>query len=248
MFALPWTRPALYFEPCGITSRYVSGGSQNVRTSRGFDSASPWPRRGDPSPQGGVGAPVFQHPGVESRRRAVGGRSHDLSCPRAGAGGVGSSRCGGRPCAARSHAALAAAEIRASRAGRDSKSRQSVADQTKLIEAPILLCSNGVLLLCNKAVKNLRSDFCQLVGNGFSGLSDSAREKGTDLSLSARHPPGRPAVDPGRPFAFQARIKRFRAGFRAPTNLAFSAATGRCRNRSESRNSVASASAKPSME
>ena len=39
---------------------------------------------------------------------------------------------------------------------------------------------------------------------------------------------------------------RLRAGFTAPLNLAFSTATGRCASRSDRRNWVASASAKPS--
>ena len=46
---------------------------------------------------------------------------------------------------------------------------------------------------------------CKLDGNEFAGRSNPARGKGTDLYRlveSARHPPGRPAVDPGRPLFF----------------------------------------------
>src|SRR3984893_15278536 len=61
--------------------------------------------------------------------------SHDLPRPRAWAGGVGPSRCRGRSCPAGSHAALAVAEVRGSSASGDQEPRQSVADETKLMNS-----------------------------------------------------------------------------------------------------------------
>jgi hypothetical protein len=60
----------------------------------------------------------------------------------------------------------------------------------------------------------------------------------------------RPSI-PGGFRIYGARYERlrFRAGFKAPSNLAFTTATGRCRNSAESGTSVARASLlKPSTE
>ena len=61
-----------------------------------------------------------------------------------------------------------------------------------------------------------------------------------------RDPEPRQAVADQEKLTFPYTRLRFRAGFTAPLNLAFSTATGRCASRSDRRNCVASASAKPS--
>src|SRR3982074_2833938 len=93
----------------------------------------------------------------------MGGESYDLSSPRARAGRVGSSRCGGRSCPAGSYAALAVAAICASRPGRDQESRQSAADQAGPTHG-------GWFFLATTKLGELASSFRELADNSFSGI------------------------------------------------------------------------------
>src|ERR1700722_4318403 len=123
---------------------------EHVCTSDRFDSASSRPRRGDTTPQVRTGARGRRHSRVAGRRGEMGGQSHDLSGPRAGAGGVGPSRCRGRSRPAGSRAAVVAAAICRSSPGRDQESRPAAAGKTRLNQQQsISRCSNN-------AVKNSR--------------------------------------------------------------------------------------------
>src|SRR5436309_3415166 len=92
----------------------------------------------------------------------MGGRSHDLSRPRAGAGGVWACRRGGRSCPGGSDAALAVATICASRPGRDQESGQPAADQTQL--------TNHDPYCCAATKKRSRRSSPKRAGNLFSGI------------------------------------------------------------------------------
>src|ERR1700730_18323664 len=115
----------------------------------------------------------------------MGRESDDLSRSRAGASGVWSCRRGGRSCRGGSNAALAVAAICASRPGRDQESRQSAADQTQLTNRDLYCCAATKKKLSRLSLNALVTDFLEYP-------MTRARREPTS-SLSARHPPGRPA-------------------------------------------------------
>src|SRR5258705_4715932 len=114
----------------------------------------------------------------------MGGQPHDLSRPSAGAVGVRSCGCRRRSCPGGSDAALAPATICASGPGRDQEPRQSAADQTQLTDRDPY---------CFAATKNEVAVHPLNVLVTFSREFLSCAREGTDVELSARHPPGRPA-------------------------------------------------------
>src|SRR6185437_15564090 len=86
--------------------------------------------------------------------------------------------------------------------------------------------------------KAICRNFRQLAGNELGGSCKPARKR-EPISESARGPPGRPAVDPGRLSRFQEAATRLRAALAAVMTLAFSTAAGRCVNSDESGSSAA---------
>src|SRR5216683_5105606 len=129
----------------------------------------------------------FQHSGVEGRRGEMGGESHDLSRPRAGAGGVRSSRCGGRSCPPRSHIALVVAAICASSTSRDQESRQSAADQMELTNNH-RYCSAAQALCCRAAiVKNFFAAYFVSVLVTNSTEDQTLRGRREPTSHGSRH-------------------------------------------------------------
>src|SRR5260221_4413969 len=123
----------------------------------------------------------------------MGRQPHDLSRPRARAGGVGSSRCGGRLRPTGSDVALVVAKICASSASRDQESGQAAADQTELTNSQ-QYCPATTEPCCPAAIaKNFfTACFLSFAVTNCPEYQPCAGEGNRHSLKSARHPPGRP--------------------------------------------------------
>ena len=151
----------------------------------------------------GLDARRIQRAGAEGRRGEMGARPHDFPHPRARAGGVRSSRCGGRSCQGGSDLAVAAAEICRSGASGDQESRQSAAGQKELSQ-----CAGYRIATSRNRMSG--GSLAKLSSNQISGKINAC---GKREPTSGRHNI-RKAVrpfDPGRPSAFEAGFTRAHA-------------------------------------
>src|SRR6185437_1418493 len=106
--------------------------------------------------------------------------------------------------AAGSDVAVVAAALCADGADCDSRSRHAAPHQAQLTQTRLASQQR------NSVKKAICRNFRQLAGNELGGSCKPARKR-EPISESARGPPGRPAVDPGRLSRFQEAATRLRA-------------------------------------